>query len=67
VEHQGADPARILAITFTDKAAIEIKQRLITRFAASPELREPIERAWVSTIHGFCARLLKEHSVAATS
>lgn len=65
VERQGADPTRILAITFTEKAAIEIKQRLVARFAGRTDLRESIERAWVSTIHGFCTRLLKEHAVEA--
>jgi ATP-dependent helicase/nuclease subunit A len=65
VEEQGGDPNRILAITFTEKAATEIKARLIARFAGTPELREAIERAWVSTIDGFCARLLKEHAIAA--
>src|SRR5882724_11983979 len=65
VEQQGVDASRILAITFTEKAATEIKQRLIGRFSDRPELRESIERAWVSTIDGFCARLLREHAIAA--
>ena len=65
VEARGMDPARILAITFTEKAATEIKQRLIARFSSRADLREPIERAWVSTIHGFCARLLRENAIAA--
>ena len=65
VEQRDVDPARVLAITFTEKAATEIKQRLISRFTARPELREAIERAWVSTIHGFCARLLRENAIAA--
>jgi ATP-dependent exoDNAse (exonuclease V) beta subunit len=65
VEQGRIDAARILAITFTDKAAIEIKQRLINRFAEQPELRERIERAWVSTIHGFCARLLRDNAIIA--
>ncbi len=65
VEFHNIDPSRILAITFTEKAATEIKERLITRFAHSPEHRESIERAWVSTIDGFCARLLQENAVAA--
>src|SRR5271167_4978013 len=64
VEEQRVDPSRILAITFTEKAATEIKQRLIARFVADPPLREQIERAWVSTIDGFCARLLREHALA---
>ncbi len=65
VENRGVDPGRILAVTFTEKAATEIKQRLMDRFAGRPDLREGIERAWVSTIHGFCARLLREHAIAA--
>jgi ATP-dependent helicase/nuclease subunit A len=65
VEHENVDAGRILAITFTEKAATEIKQRLMDRFAGRADLREQIERAWVSTIHGFCARLLREHAIAA--
>lgn len=65
VEFHHVSPARILAITFTEKAATEIKERLIKRFSHSPEHREEIERAWVSTIDGFCARLLQENSIAA--
>ncbi len=69
VDEKHIDPARILAITFTEKAATEIKSRLIERFSArfesSPGLRDSIERAWVSTIHGFCARLLRENAIAA--
>lgn len=65
VEQRNVDPSRILAITFTEKAAIEIKQRLVKRFAARADVREAVERAWVSTIHGFCARLLRENAIAA--
>jgi len=65
VEERSVDPTRILAITFTEKAANEIKSRLVRRFDARPELREAIERAWVSTIHGFCARVLQENAIRA--
>jgi len=69
VEEQNIDPSRILAITFTEKAATEIKERLIKRFAkrfeTEPGLRESIERAWVSTIDGFCMRLLRENAITA--
>src|SRR5262245_57120104 len=65
VEVKGISPRRILAVTFTEKAATEIKKRLIETFSESDERREEIERAWVSTIHGFCTRLLKENAIAA--
>jgi len=62
---QGVSPERILAITFTEKAATEIKQRLASHFAARPDLREAIERAQVSTVHSFCAGLLRERALEA--
>jgi ATP-dependent helicase/nuclease subunit A len=65
VSQHGVDPGRILAITFTDKAATEIKERMVRAFAHAPEIRERIERAYVSTIHGFCARLLRENAIVA--
>src|SRR5689334_18434619 len=65
IEKLRVDPARILAITFTEKAANERKRRLVERFEHSPELRSAMEHAWISTIHAFCARLLRENSIAA--
>ena len=34
-------------------------------FQDDPEIRGRLERAWVSTVHGFCARLLRENAVFA--
>ena len=65
VTDQRISPDRILAITFTEKAATEIKVRLVQALKGAPALRLQIERAYVSTIHGFCARLLKENAIAA--
>lgn len=65
VEERAVNPGRILAITFTDKGALEIQQRLVKRFSGRREMRDAIERSWVSTIHGFCARLLRENAIAA--
>ena len=67
VREDGVDPARILAITFTDKAAGELRERLRKRFAelGDRDAARKAEAASVSTIHGFCARLLRSHALAA--
>ncbi len=65
VEENNVSPLRILTITFTEKAATEIKERLAKAFEGNSRLRAEIERAYVSTIHGFCARLLRENAIAA--
>jgi ATP-dependent helicase/nuclease subunit A len=69
----GIPPDAVLAFTFTDKAATELRQRvraaLELRAAAgserAAELLSAIGGAWVTTIHGFCNRLLAGHPVAA--
>ncbi len=62
---KGLDPESILAITFTEKAARELKSRLVRRFENDSALRQKIERAPVSTIHGLCQSLLREYAVEA--
>lgn len=65
VLERGCDPERILAITFTEKAANELKERLARRFAERPDLRQKVERAQISTIHAFCHAILREHALEA--
>ena len=65
----------ILAITFTEKAAAELRQRIRAellepradaRLGAGPaSCSRELGSAWVTTIHGFCHRLLAAHPVAA--
>jgi DNA helicase-2/ATP-dependent DNA helicase PcrA len=53
-----ARPNNILAVTFTNKAAGEMKSRVI-------DLLGPQGRwVWISTFHSLCARILREHSEA---
>lgn len=67
VHRDGVSPLAILAITFTDKAAAEMKRRIVRRFEqrGDESNRRQAEAAYISTIHGFCARLLREHPLAA--
>ncbi|MFN8162731.1 MAG: UvrD-helicase domain-containing protein [Solirubrobacterales bacterium] len=69
----GVSPDAILAFTFTDKAAAELRQRIRAELARragqgserAAELLTGIGGAWVTTIHGFCNRVLAAHPVAA--
>lgn len=67
VLEDGVGVERILAITFTEKAAAELKQRIRARFVdlGERERAREAEGAWVGTIHGFCSRLLRAHPLAA--
>ncbi len=52
----GHDPARILAITFTNKAASEMKTRLMEMTGRSQQ-----DFLWVRTYHSACLMMLKRH------
>ncbi len=58
---------RILAITFTEKAAAELRSRIRARFleAGERDHARAVDAAWISTIHGFCSRLLRANALGA--
>jgi ATP-dependent exoDNAse (exonuclease V) beta subunit len=76
VVDEGVSPDAVLAFTFTDKAAAELRARVraeLSRRAAgsgakavrAAALLTTIGGAWITTIHGFCNRVLAAHPVAA--
>lgn len=56
VEHHGVDPGNILAVTFTNRAAKEMRERVTDMLA-----REPAG-LWIGTFHSICARLLRREA-----
>src|SRR5918911_57137 len=63
----GVDVGSILVITYTERAAGELRARIRARLAerGRTDLARELDGAWISTIHGFCHRLLKAYPFAA--
>src|SRR5919108_6418612 len=56
----------VLVITYTRRAAGELRGRIraALRERSRHDLARELDGAWISTIHGFCARLLRAHPFA---
>ncbi len=67
VSEDGLSAGQILTITFTEKAAAELRERIRRRLQefGDETAARATEGAWISTIHAFCARLLRTHAVDA--
>jgi ATP-dependent exoDNAse (exonuclease V) beta subunit len=63
---EGLDVDSILVITYTRKAAGELRARIRATLAerGRHDLARELDGAWISTIHGFCHRLLRAHPFA---
>ncbi|HYL07728.1 MAG TPA: ATP-dependent DNA helicase [Candidatus Udaeobacter sp.] len=59
---QNVAPDSILAVTFSDRAADELRRRITAELRARrPDLGpQALDAAWIGTFHGLCARLLDE-------
>ncbi|MCH0541313.1 ATP-dependent helicase [Streptomyces sp. MUM 203J] len=61
---QGADPDRILVLTFSRKAAVELRDRMTARLRGARGPRGPVTPPQATTFHSYCYALVRAHQDA---
>jgi len=59
IQVEGLSPHSILAVTFTNKAAMEMRERI------EKLLKSPTHAMWIGTFHGLAHRILRRHAAEA--
>lgn len=59
------DPRSLLTVTYTEKAAGELSERMRRGLidAGRPDGARRVSEAWISTIHGMCSRIIRQHAL----
>ena len=62
LQEDSISPENIVAITYTEKAAASLKQKVFDEYKKSHDSLEGLANMFIGTIHGFCLYMLQEFS-----
>ena len=62
LQEDSVNPENIVAITYTEKAAASLKQKVFDEYKKTHDSIEGLANMYVGTIHGFCLYMLQEFS-----